>query len=323
MIIVIMVTFHNLLIVDSVCSLHNCIHVYTDLGLASIKFYVDDAFDCRHTQSDVFDRLVRPLVGDFFAGFHCVIFSYGQTGSGLPNMSTEQIARAITQVFFLLGKTHTLIGGSSTEIAVPESEKGILPRAAELIFQRKKALLERNESGGTSCTVRLSVLEIYQERLKDLLLLGGGGQKQADAPLLRLREQSDGAVWVEGLTEVVLAEEQDFNRWVTAAMKKRVVGAHNMNSVSSRSHLCIVVSLSILQREGATAEGAGTAADRAGEKRISSKLHLVDLAGSEMVRSIYCDAVYDLISTYDDFCCELKNKFIDVYDCFENRIFST
>lgn len=170
-------------------------------------------------------------------------------------------------------------------MVIPDGEKGILPRAAELIFLKKKGLLERFESGRTSCTIRLSILEVYQERLKDLLLLSGVGQKPADAPQLRLREQSDGAVWVEGLTEVVLTEEQDFNRWVSAAMKKRIVGAHNMNAVSSRSHLCCVVSLSILQQGGSGMDGSG--ADKAGEKRISSKMHLVDLAGSEMVYTIH------------------------------------
>jgi len=80
---------------------------------------------------------------------------------------------------------------------------------------------------------------------------------------------------VEGLTEVVVSEAEAFNKWVALAMKRRVVGSHNMNAVSSRSHLCCLVCLSVVQ----------------GEQRLSSKLHLVDLAGSEAVRKTAASGV--------------------------------
>lgn len=153
--------------------------------------------------------------------------------------------------------------------------RGILPRAAEAIFSNKRRLEEeksdtsRGSVEKSRCTVKLSVLEIYQEKLRDLLQTQ---QRSGDPPpQLRLREQANGVIWVDGLTELEVAEESDFSRCIAQAMKKRVVGAHSMNAVSSRSHLCCVVSLSIKQ----------------GERLLHSKMHLVDLAGSEMVMVSY------------------------------------
>lgn len=125
-----------------------------------------------------------------------------------------------------------------------------------------------NTKKDCTCTIKLSVLEIYQEKLKDLLT--PTTSKQSDISALRIREQADGLVWVEGLSEVVVSEADSFNKCISLAMKRRVVGAHSMNAVSSRSHLCCVVSLS---------------AAYGGEHRMNSKLHLVDLAGSETVWS--------------------------------------
>jgi len=143
-----------------------------------------------------------------------------------------------------------------------------LPRAAELVFDTKREF--ESQKKNCTCSVKLSVLEIYQEKLKDLLSssVSSSTAKLSDSSQMRIREQTDGVVWVEGLTEVVVLEAEAFNKWITLAMKRRVVGSHNMNAVSSRSHLCCMISVSVVH----------------GLLSFTSKLHLVDLAGSEMVR---------------------------------------
>lgn len=122
------------------------------------------------------------------------------------------------------------------------------------------------------CQVRMSILEVYQEQLKDLLRVStanGPGGSAKDTNGLRIREQIDGTVWVENLTELVVTEDGDFNRLLSGALKRRVVGAHSMNDVSSRSHFCCI--LNINQVFHATGV------------KINSKVHFIDLAGSEMV----------------------------------------
>lgn len=181
------------------------------------------------------------------------------------------------------GKTYTLIGDAASSTAqLDNKDRGIIPRAAEQIFNKQASF----DPQKTACQVKLSVLEVYQEQLKDLLgtqvstmfnssisTRENGAANSANSATqsgLRIREQIDGTVWVEGLTEQVVSSAPDFNRLLTAALKRRVVGSHAMNDASSRSHFCCIVNIhQVFHATGV---------------KINSKIHFIDLAGSEMVR---------------------------------------
>ena len=127
------------------------------------------------------------------------------------------------------------------------------------------------------------MLEVYQEQLKDLLTPNpinnsnnhnnnnnNNNNSSSTGSGLRIREQIDGTVWVENLTELLVSEEGEFNRLLNLALKRRVVGAHGMNDVSSRSHFCCIFTISqVFHATGV---------------KVNSKIHFIDLAGSEMVR---------------------------------------
>ena len=155
-------------------------------------------------------------------------------------------------------------------------------RSAKLIFKLIEAL-----DDDTDCTVGLSVLEIYNEKLNDLLSRGqqgssmrssandsnDEGNKRIKGSALRIRDiagSTTGGVWVEGLAETAVRSASCFANSLAAAMKKRATGSHSMNASSSRSHMICIVTLRQTKRSLG--------------QRIVSKLHLVDLAGSEMVR---------------------------------------
>lgn len=160
-------------------------------------------------------------------------------------------------------------------------DRGIIPRAAEEIFSKQAAL----DPQKVTCQIKLAILEVYQEQLKDLIGMGGSNNTLSHStsrenlsttttagmsvPTLKIREQIDGTVWVEGLTELVVTTPGDFNRILMNALKRRVVGAHAMNDTSSRSHFCCI--LNVHQVFHATGV------------KINSKIHFIDLAGSEMV----------------------------------------
>lgn len=218
-----------------------------------LTFTIDHVYDQKSSQKQVFDSVALPLVGEAFRGFNCTLFSYGQTGSG---------------------KTYTLQGKPG------EESRGIVPRTAEAIFDKMAELQHKN---GTEeeviCEMRLSVMEIYQERLKDLLSTqtssaggawGQAGGSMAGTANLRIREHMGGSVWVQGLTEVPVTDIGQFQELMGRAFKKRATGSHAMNMESSRSHLVCIMNL----RQSKPHAG----------QRISSKVHLIDLAGSEMVR---------------------------------------
>lgn len=166
----------------------------------------------------------------------------------------------------MIGKTFTFIGEGSGK------DMGIIPRAAYDIFARQDSF----DCKKTTCQVKLSILEIYQEKLKDLLTADlsktstlSSSNVSCVSNLLRVREQVDGTVWVEGLSETMVTNAEEFIKLLHGALKRRIVGSHNMNNISSRSHLCCMVSID------QTIHDTGVI--------VSSKMHFIDLAGSEMV----------------------------------------
>ena len=198
------------------------------------------------TQDEVFQETLYPILEhDVFQGIHCTLFSYGQTGSG---------------------KTHTLLGHNHQAT----DEQGLLPRAMEHIFQKIADLSRDNIH--YSCIIKLSIVEIYHEKLKDLLATNTHEMhhsSSSSANSLVIREQQDGTIWVEHLREVSIKSMEEFKQLLAQGLKKRVVGGHKLNELSSRSHLCCLLQMLQIDKEK--------------RQEIFSKLSIIDLAGSEMV----------------------------------------
>eukprot|EP01090_Pellita_catalonica_P016677 TRINITY_DN4839_c0_g1_i1.p1 TRINITY_DN4839_c0_g1~~TRINITY_DN4839_c0_g1_i1.p1 ORF type:complete len:1135 (-),score=304.00 TRINITY_DN4839_c0_g1_i1:39-2981(-) len=99
------------------------------------------------------------------------------------------------------------------------------------------------------------------ERLRDLL--------NPDATEIRIRENKQKTVYLEGVTEVYVASQQDVVDVMDAGQVNRKTAATKMNAESSRSHsiFCMTLTSKNLEQGGKT----------------SGKLYLVDLAGSEKV----------------------------------------
>jgi kinesin family member 5 len=149
------------------------------------------------------------------------------------------------------GKSYTMTGDLESEM-----EKGINPRMVEKLFERIC-----NASEDLEFIVKISYMEIYMERVRDLLNPANDN--------LPVHEEKGKGVYVKGLLEVFVSTVDE----VFAAMRRgqttRAVGATSMNNESSRSHSIFV--LNITQRNLTT-----------GSTKLS-KLSLVDLAGSEKV----------------------------------------
>lgn len=201
----------------------------------SYAFKFDRIFSAESSQDEVFNGVAKPLITEWFKGINGTLLSYGQTGSG---------------------KTYSMQGKDNT------NELGIIPRAANMIYHEIT-------NNNINFEVKLSVLEIYKEKLSDLL----SDNKNNNQNNLRIREHSGSSfgtsVWVEGLIETSISNVNEFMDTLNIAYKKRTTASHKMNEQSSRSHLIVVVSLKQVLSGG---------------KKVLSKLHLIDLAGSEMVR---------------------------------------
>ena len=205
---------------------------------AQRSFTFDSVFDENSKQLQVYDEVAYPLVESVISGYNGTIFAYGQTGCG---------------------KTHTMMG-PEIENANPD-DLGIIPNSFENIFEEVRIGSEGDE--GKEYLVQASYLEIYNEKIRDLLI---------DSPEqnLQLREDKDKGVFVHGLKEIVVESVESIKEIMVQGAKNRTVGETAMNRGSSRSHSIFTVRI-----ESTKKNAQGEESFRVG------KLNLVDLAGSE------------------------------------------
>jgi chromosome segregation ATPase len=233
--------------------------VGTDSGLKRYgggkrhQFGFDKVFDGSSTQDQVYSE-VAPLVQSALDGYSLCIFAYGQTGSG---------------------KTHSMIG--DTEVVAPGDalaaaptsglDRGIVYRACEQIF----AELNNKCAAGSAVyesTVTIEAVEIYNEKLRDLLPTV---QPKKGAPPTNLEIRKDpksgGAVYIEGIEAHAVTQVNDAVGYLNQALRQRATKATKCNDQSSRSHCVLIVRFAKTNVEtGVTKSGA---------------LHFCDLAGSE------------------------------------------
>jgi kinesin family member 5 len=179
----------------------------------------------------VFDFSIRSTVDDILNGYNGTVFAYGQTGAG---------------------KSYTMMG---PDIDDPDG-KGIIPRIVEQIFSSIMT-----SPGNIEYTVRVSYMEIYMERIRDLL------QPQNDN--LPIHEEKNRGIYVKGLLEIYVSSVQEVFEVMRRGGTARAVAATNMNQESSRSHSIFVITITQKNVETGSAK--------------SGQLFLVDLAGSEKV----------------------------------------
>lgn len=135
-------------------------------------------------------------------------------------------------------------------------QKGIIPRIVEQMFE---SILR--SPGNIEYTVRVSYMEIYMERIRDLLV------PQNDN--LPVHEEKSRGVYVKGLLEIYVSSVQEVYEVMRRGGAARATAATNMNQESSRSHSIFVVTITQKNVETGSAK--------------SGQLFLVDLAGSEKV----------------------------------------
>jgi hypothetical protein len=226
------------------------------------QFEFDQVFPSDTTQAQLFDE-VQPAVSAVAQGYRACIFAYGQTGSG---------------------KTYTMDGGGRS--ARHKEERGVTQRAVETIFEQIARETQDTKKASVPppvFTVRISLLEIYNEELRDLLAFFGNGSG-ADAPKghhqngLSITGAGSGEITVSGLTEVLVSSVEEVLDVLRHGQSLRIVRSNNVNSVSSRSHLVFTLKLCSIRHKQTEGVGGCTAVD---SHTTRGKLVLVDLAGSE------------------------------------------
>ncbi|KPA77313.1 putative kinesin K39 [Leptomonas pyrrhocoris] len=151
---------------------------------------------------------------------------------------------------------------------------GVTPRICLEIFARKASV---EAEGHSRWSVELGYVEVYNERVSDLLAKRRKGAKAADEECVEVREHPSRGVFLEGQRLVEVASLDDVVRLMEVGNGVRHTAATKMNDRSSRSHAIVML---VLHEERTMTTKAGETIKTAGK---SSRMNLVDLAGSERV----------------------------------------
>ncbi|KAL4737790.1 kinesin motor domain-containing protein [Aspergillus similis] len=204
-------------------------------------YYYDNVFSTMENNARVYDSAAKRLVRRVMEGYHGTVFAYGMTGTG---------------------KTFSMQGTATSP--------GVIPLAITDIFSFIR------ETPHREFLLRVSYLEIYNEKIHDLLSASTGSSSED----IKLREDSKRGVYATPLKEEIVQSPTQLLRVIARGDHARRTGSTQFNARSSRSHA--VVQIVVESRERVP---TGTTQDRRsglvpGGVRVST-LSLIDLAGSE------------------------------------------
>ena len=313
-------TEHGIIAVDTELAAlpPSAVRPSTFSSTAGIRPYTFDHVFEGDQQAPIFAAFGRPMVAELFSGFNVCLFAYGQTGSGKTHT--------------MLGKHHghgggpTAVGGASGEVGEvthppsalerlasavgrrgPEPpvdrDAGIVPRVVYEIFDKAQRCVETNED--LTVKITLSFLEIYLERIRDLLAAPSAAatrqlqryrrptsassgvssaasiatsttaasalQAVQSAGMdqgLEIHETSSKKVYVKDLSVYAVLTAERALELIQRGMAARQMAETRMNEYSSRSHT--VIQLTVTQ-----------VFDGPERRDLESVISLVDLAGSE------------------------------------------
>ncbi|KAM4663543.1 stAR-related lipid transfer protein 9-like [Discoglossus pictus] len=191
------------------------------------------------SQEVVFQDLGTSVLSEALKGYNVCLFAYGQTGSG---------------------KTYTMMGTPSSV--------GLTPRICEGLFSCD----DGSPGSPSSYRIKVSFLEIYNERVRDLL-----NQSEQKKPYtLRVREHPEKGPYVQDLSQHVVTNYEQVVSLLKEGMQNRITAATHIHDASSRSHAIFTIQYTQAMLEDNL------------PSEITSKINLVDLAGSERASPNYC-----------------------------------
>uniref|UniRef100_A0A5B6ZFD7 Kinesin-like protein n=1 Tax=Davidia involucrata TaxID=16924 RepID=A0A5B6ZFD7_DAVIN len=206
------------------------------------SFTFDQVFMPDASQENVFVEISQ-LVQSALDGYKVCIFAYGQTGSG---------------------KTYTMMGRPGSP-----DQKGLIPRSLEQIFQTRQSL----QSQGWKYEMQVSMLEIYNETIRDLLSTNRSysdvsrTENGVTGKQYAIKHDANGNTHVSDLTIVDVRSSKEVSFLLDQAAQSRSVGKTQMNEQSSRSHFVFTLRIS--------------GVNESTEQQVQGVLNLIDLAGSE------------------------------------------
>jgi len=226
-------------------------------------FHFDQIFDEDAKTPLVYKNIARPMVRAVLNGKHATIFAYGQTGSG---------------------KTFTMQGDGK----IGSGKTGIIQLVTSDLFR----LMLKGDAAKRDFGVKVSYFEIYNEKIRDLLLSGDAEgntssssssssiiNKKKREEHVKIRINAFGDIVVNIIQKKVYSAE-DIIELLIEGNSHRTVAVTDINEKSSRSHS--VFRITVESRDGKELQPV----ENQGQEIVRvSDFNLVDLAGSESLKA--------------------------------------
>jgi len=212
------------------------------------EYQFDEAFDDTISQEEVYKRTAKRIIPSVLEGFNVTVFAYGATGSG---------------------KTHTMMGSEridnerATGAEGSNSICGIIPLTLIDIFTGLKEKQQEATLPNEQWKLSVSFLEVYNEKIRDLLEPNG----------INLPVQEDPKAGLVGVGRLSTKEADNADSVMSLLRYgngNRKTHATDANNVSSRSHAVLQI---ILKQTWNNSKGKNVLRE--------SRVNLIDLAGSE------------------------------------------
>ncbi|XP_016094034.1 kinesin-like protein KIF21A [Sinocyclocheilus grahami] len=238
-------------------------------------FTYDYVFDMDSTQDTIYANCTEKLIEGCFEGYNATIFAYGQTGSG---------------------KTYTM--GTGFDMAIPDEELGIIPRAVSHLYkgieQRRQ---EAADQGRPVPEFKISAqfLELYNEEVLDLFDTTRDMEMRKQKSHIKIHEDASGSIYTVGVTTRTVSSELEMMQCLQLGALSRTTASTQMNVQSSRSHAIFTIHICQVrvcapaenppEQDGETDNRLANSSSEVEEfETLTAKFHFVDLAGSERLK---------------------------------------
>lgn len=240
---------------------------HSDFG----SFQYDHVFSIHDDNEKVFDIVAAPVISQCLSGYNGTIFAYGMTGSGKTYSMRGVVNDSVKEIFKNFNNASNILSSP-----LSDGMNQDVGWANENIFNEDTIIAENHNvnSRHKMKYIKCAILEIYNEKLRDLLVDDNNGsysnmntqQSSRAYNDLRIIDDSKFGIQVRGIKEVTVASADQLIHLINEAEKLRCVDSTDYNYRSSRSHFIIMLKLFLEDDKGT---------------EIVSVLNFCDLAGSE------------------------------------------
>ncbi|KAJ5124604.1 uncharacterized protein N7515_008429 [Penicillium bovifimosum] len=175
-------------------------------GKEAGDYFYDNVFSPQENNAKVYDSAAKRLVRRVMEGYHGTVFAYGMTGTG---------------------KTFSMQGTATSP--------GVIPLAITDIFSFIR------ETPHREFLLRVSYLEIYNEKINDLLSASAANGPGGTQEEIKLREDSKRGVYATPLKEEIVQSPTQLLRVIARGDHARRTSSTQFNARSSRSHAVVQI----------------------------------------------------------------------------------